>query len=268
MVQPIRATAAIEVTGEGPRARGLPELVDIALADPRFRAWVEADPSRRSWRGASASAESGPTYQPNLYLWNLPDPPSTGGGFVGLERAIDRQSHHRGIVTLDPWTGEVLQVECVGPSQFRPCPQPGPLAWSDDELAAANPDGHEADLLPALIGAVTSLPALLWPDAPVPDSLAAFVPAAREQLWDNASEDFRLPLHLRFLEARCSSDGGVALVFEEIGRPVGSTTYAYAVRGSMPTSPDDGWGGGYGVRSVLDDPEFIHLMGDDTVVCP
>ena len=130
MVEPIRATAAIEVTGEGPSARGVPALVDLALADPRFGAWVEADPTRRSWRGASVSAESGPTFQPNLYLWNLPDPPSTGVVFVELERAIDRQSH-RGIVTLDPWTGDVLQVECVGPSQFRPCPQPGPLAWSD-----------------------------------------------------------------------------------------------------------------------------------------
>jgi hypothetical protein len=136
MVEPIRATAAIEVASEGPNARGLPELVDLALVDPRFRAWVEADPSRRSWRGASAFAESGPTYEPNLYLWNLPDPPSTGVVFVGLERAIDGQSH-RGIVTLDPWKGEVLQVECVGPSQDRPCPAPGPLAWSDDELAAA-----------------------------------------------------------------------------------------------------------------------------------
>ena len=130
MVEPIAVTAAIEVTGEGPSARGLPELVDIALADPRFRAWVDEDPTRRSWRSASAFAESGPTYEPSLYLWNLPDPPSTGVVFVGLERAIDGQSH-RGIVTLDPWTGEVLQVECVGPSQFRPCPQPGPLAWSD-----------------------------------------------------------------------------------------------------------------------------------------
>jgi hypothetical protein len=222
MVEPIRASAAIEVTGEGPNARGLPELVDIALADPRFRAWVDEDPTRRSWRRASAFGESGPTFEPSLYLWNLPDPPSTGVVFVGLERAIDGQSH-RGILTLDPWTGEVLQVECVGPSQDRPCPQPGPLAWSDDELAAANPYGAGAGLLRALIGAVMSLPALLWPDARVPDSLAVFVPAAREQLWDNASEDFRLPLHLRFLEARCSSDGGVALVFEEIGRPVGTS---------------------------------------------
>ena len=166
MVEPIRATAALEVTGEGPNASGLPELVDIALADPRFRAWVEADPSRRSWRGASASAESGPTFEPNLYLWNLPDPPSTGVVFVELERAIDRQSH-RGVVTLDPWTGEVLQVECVGPSQFRPCPQPGPLAWSGDELASANPDGQEADLaLPAGLGdsiASSSMPSPVAP---------------------------------------------------------------------------------------------------------
>ena len=193
MVEPIDVTAAVEVAGEGPSASGLPELVDLALADQRFRAWVEADPSRRSWRGASVSAESGPTFQPNLYLWNLPDPPSTGVVFVGLERAIDGQSH-RGIVTLDPWTGEVLQVECVGPSQDRPCPVPGPLAWSDDELAAAGDQhGREADLLRALIGAVTSLPALLWPDAPVPDSLAVFVPAARESLWDHASEGLPPP---------------------------------------------------------------------------
>ena len=266
MVEPIDVSAAIEVTGEGPSARGLPALVDLALADPRFGAWVDEDPTRRSWRGASVVAESGPTFQPNLYLWNLPDPPSTGVVFVELERAIDRQSH-RGIVTLDPWTGDVLQVECVGPSQFRPCPQPGPLAWSDDELAAINRDEQEADLHPALIGVAASLPSALWPDAPVPASIAEYLPAAREQLWTQATDGLRLPLHLRFLEARCNSDGGVALVFEEIGRPIGSTTYAYAVRGSMPTSPDDGWGGGYGVRSVPDDPEFIHLMGDDTVVC-
>jgi hypothetical protein len=155
MVRPIRATTAIEVASEGPNARGLPEFVDIALADPRFRAWVEEDATRRSWRGTSAFAESGPTFEPSLYLWNLHDPPSTGVVFLGLERAIDGQSH-RGIVTLDPWTGEVLQVECVGQSQFRPCPQPGPLAWSDDELAAAaDENGPEAGLLPALVGAAS-----------------------------------------------------------------------------------------------------------------
>lgn len=107
-----------------------------------------------------------------------------------------------------------------------------------------------------------------WPDAPVPASLAESVPAAREQLWNQATDGLRLRLHLRLLEARCNRDGGVALVFEEIGRPFFATTYAYAVRGSIPTSPDDGWGGVTGMRSVIDDPEFIHLMGDDTVACP
>ena len=94
--------------------------------DPLPCAWVDEDSTRRSWRGTSVSAESGPTYEPNLYLWNLPDPPSTGVVFLELERAFEQQSH-RGVVTLDPWTGEVLQAECVGPSQYRPCP----LAWSD-----------------------------------------------------------------------------------------------------------------------------------------
>jgi hypothetical protein len=57
------------------------------------------------------------------------------------------------------------------------------------------------------------------------------------------------------------------LVFEEIGPPYLSTTYAYAVRGSMPASEEDAWSGGYGLSDVLADPEFVHLMGADTVPC-
>ena len=46
-------------------------------------------------------------------------------------------------------------------------------------------------------------------------------------------------------------------------------TWAYAVSGSMPTSVDDPWAVGHaGDPSVLDDPEFIHLMGADTFACP
>ena len=177
------------------------------------------------------------------------------------------------------WTGEELLwwSGAYGDSEtiytdgiaFRPTPAAGDASGPGEPSGAVTPGPSlvpGAD--PAPIGTVTSLPLYLWPDAPVPASLAEYLPAAREQLWDHASDGLRFPLHLRFVEARCSRDGGVALVFEEIGPPIGTTTYAYAVRGSMPTSPDDGWGGGYGVRSVLDDPEFIHLMGDDTVVCP
>lgn len=268
MVKPIGASTTIEVTGDGPSRPSLPELIDIALADPRVRAWVDDDPTRKSWRGVSVDGWSGPTYEHNMLLEDLAGAPATGVLTLELGRVIDGQSQ-RGVVTLDPWTGEVLQVECVSSSQYRPCETPGPLAWSDDELVVAgHPDGRKASLVTALAHAVTSLPALLWPDAQVPESLAAFLPSAREQLWHHATDGLRLPLHLRFLEARCSNEGGVALVFEEIGRPFFVTTYAYAVRGSMPTSPDVAWGAGTGLPSVLDNPEFIHLMGPDTVVCP
>ena len=121
----------------------------------------------------------------------------------------------------------------------------------------------------SMLRAARMLPLLVWPDAPAPDSVAEFVPAAREQLRSQAIDGLRVPLHLRFLEARCSADGGgVALVFEEIGPPYLLRTFAYAVRGSMPTSLDDSWAGGYGLTTVLDDPEFIHAMGSDTVTCP
>jgi hypothetical protein len=117
--------------------------------------------------------------------------------------------------------------------------------------------------------ALNSLPGLLWPDDPVPASVAEFVPTARDELWSQAIDGLRLPLHLRFVDARCASDGGVALIFEELRPPYLTNTYAYTSRGSMPASQDDGWGsGGYSMSSVLDDPEFIHLMGDDTVPCP
>lgn len=98
--------------------------------------------------------------------------------------------------------------------------------------------------------------------------VADFVRTAREQLSNQATDGLRLPLHLRFIQARCSSDGGVSFVFEELGPPYRQRTYAYAVRGSMPMSREESWGGGYGLTSVFTNPEFIHSMGSDTVGCP
>ncbi len=112
------------------------------------------------------------------------------------------------------------------------------------------------------------VPPMLWPDRPVPPSLAAFVPAARQQLWSEATDSLRLPLHLTFREARCSPNGSVALIFEEHRPPYTETRFAYALRGSMPTAVDDSWGGGAGIAgSVLDDSEFINQMGPDSTAC-
>lgn len=127
----------------------------------------------------------------------------------------------------------------------------------------------EAASAAALVRAFNALPAVVWPDARAPESVADFVPAVREQLWRTATEGLRLPLHLRFLEARCQVEGtSVALIFEAFRPPYLFPSYAVAVRGSLPTSTDDSWAGAYGIRSVERDPEFIQLMGNDTVPCP
>jgi hypothetical protein len=116
--------------------------------------------------------------------------------------------------------------------------------------------------------AATFLPPVVWPDVPMPASLAASMPSARWRLWTEATDEFRLPLHLAFVEARCGSDGSVALIFEEHRPPYTERRFAYAVRGSTPTSDAGSWSGGWGIiGSVLDDEEFVHLMGQDPPPC-
>ncbi len=116
--------------------------------------------------------------------------------------------------------------------------------------------------------AATLLPPVIWPDAPAPASVEAFVAAARQDLWNEGTDGLRLPLHLSFIEARCAADGSVALIFEEHRPPYTKTWYAYVARGSMPTAEDQGWGGGFGIEGpALADREFIHVMGPDPAPC-
>jgi len=106
VIRPITATATLELTGSGPGAPSVPELIDIALADPAFRAWVDEDPTRASWSGVSVNNWPGPTYEHHLWLRDLEGAPATG--VVTVE--LDREPLRRGIVSMDPWTGKVLQV--------------------------------------------------------------------------------------------------------------------------------------------------------------
>lgn len=250
----LESSAPVRIAGTNVEYPGAAEIADAALEDPGFRAWVESRRPRAAFginvRGIFPTDEWPHEDDPTFADLGYAGGPAPVEDITIWAGAMGPRSGSR-TVHVDPWLAAV-----IGPDAGDPAP-------------TTSPDGTEgASLVPALISVAVSLPALLWPDAPLPASLAEFVPAAREQLWAQAIDGLRLPLHLRFLEARCNSDGGVALVFEEIGRPFFATTYAYAVRGSMPTSPDDGWGGGYGMTSVLDDPEFIHLLGDDTTACP
>ncbi len=117
--------------------------------------------------------------------------------------------------------------------------------------------------------AATFSPPLVWPDAPAPPALATYIAPARQHLWTEATDGLRVPLHLTFIEARCGADGAVALIFDEHRPPYTDRAFGYVARGSMPTSADDSWSGGYGIAgSVFDDSEFVHLLGPDPVPCP
>jgi hypothetical protein len=107
-VKPVTATTQLEVTGEGPGTPSLPELIDIALAEPEFRAWVELKPGRERWCRwcVSVTGWPGPTYVPHLYLSHLGDTRPNGVLTIELD-----QRKTRGIISLDPWTGEVIDVQ-------------------------------------------------------------------------------------------------------------------------------------------------------------
>lgn len=116
-VKPIKARTELLVTGDGPGTPSLSELVDIALADPVFRAWVELQPARERWCDwcVSATGWPGPTYERHLYLSHLGDSAPTG--VLTLELY---QQRTRGIVTIDPWTGAVIDVQFLGPGFEAP----------------------------------------------------------------------------------------------------------------------------------------------------
>jgi hypothetical protein len=107
--RPITLRAAVTLTGDGPGTPSVPQLIDHALADPGFGAWVAADPTRATWSGEDLVAWPGPelpAFSPFSELGTLPP-----RGVVSIELdqvPASRSTSQRGIVVLDPLTGEVL----------------------------------------------------------------------------------------------------------------------------------------------------------------
>ena len=85
-VKPIKATAQLEIAGDGPGTPSLPELIDIALAEPEFRDWVDKKPSRTKFCRDCISVVGwpGPTYEDHSWLKDVPSAPPTGVLTVGL----------------------------------------------------------------------------------------------------------------------------------------------------------------------------------------
>ena len=116
-----------------------------------------------------------------------------------------------------------------------------------------------------VVAAITyTVPPLLLRDAAAPAQVAPLVDDARHTVIGN-SRVFPLPLHPRFIDARCFKDGFIALYFEEWVPPYLGVRYAVAV-GELG-APVNGWEGGYHLDSIgpgsTFDQEWVPLLGDE-----
>lgn len=108
----VRLSIPLRVTGAGPSGLSLPELVDRALADPVWRAWVDEDRTRSSWGYRDATLWAGPAYPPEIVM--LGDLARFGRPYGVLAIELDRaltagQPAQRAQIALDPLTGAVLE---------------------------------------------------------------------------------------------------------------------------------------------------------------
>jgi hypothetical protein len=103
------ASAPLILTGDGPGTPSLPEMVDTALADPRYRAWVDPDPDPTDNDVTLGMWPCATIASPARWATMRGRAPN---GFVevslGRDEAID--GHHLGVALLDAWTGELLDV--------------------------------------------------------------------------------------------------------------------------------------------------------------
>lgn len=108
-VTPIVSTASLQLTGPDPGLPSFPELVDSALADPRFGEWV-----RTSKAGDALWVDSwpGPSYPSHQHLESLAGKAQNGIVVLWLQRGAPHGDIKPwfGEALVDPWTGHVVDV--------------------------------------------------------------------------------------------------------------------------------------------------------------
>jgi hypothetical protein len=116
----------------------------------------------------------------------------------------------------------------------------------------------------AIVTLLVVAPPILLPDKPAPASVAGLIDAARHSIWTNANDAGPI-VHLQFVEARCSSDGSVILLFDEWRPPYLRPTHGFAMGGMT----NDGWGfGGTGHDDWTEiESEIAFNVGDDQLPC-
>ena len=130
----IRLVAPLTVGGSGPGTPSFPELVDLALADPLFRSWVDAALPRADWEVGVTGYPSGTPIADDYHGWNRIDPHPNGAvelmltprGRLDRDGKLAMPGQGHGAVYLDPWTGTVLGHWFSVPWPPEPVGSPGP----------------------------------------------------------------------------------------------------------------------------------------------
>jgi hypothetical protein len=107
--RPIVAEAPLVLTGVDPGTPSLPELIDRALMDPEFRAWVEAQPiDPDDW--VDVTGWPGPTYGSQPRMSGLVGKAPNGIMEIGLQQQVPGVEHTLLVALVDPWTGELVDI--------------------------------------------------------------------------------------------------------------------------------------------------------------
>ena len=105
----ITVRTTIELTGAGPGTPSVPELIDTALADPRFHDWVDARPDTHGW-WVDVNRSPGPSYIGVDQWATISDRVPDGVFEIMLAQDVPGSKEHIGVAILDPWTGELVDV--------------------------------------------------------------------------------------------------------------------------------------------------------------
>jgi hypothetical protein len=105
----IVATTTLQLTGSDPGLPSFPELVDRALADPRFGDWVRtSSPADDLW----VDGWPGPTYPSHQHLESIAGKAPNGIVVLPLQKGAPEGDTvpWLGEALVDPWTGAVVDV--------------------------------------------------------------------------------------------------------------------------------------------------------------
>jgi hypothetical protein len=133
----ITLVAPLTIEGPGPGTPSFPDLVDIALADPLFRSWVDAAEPAARWEVSVQGVPAGTPIAEGYHGWHEIDAAPNGAvelmltprGRLDRDGKLVPPGQGHGAMYLDPWTGTVLGhwFSVPWPPEPDPSRSPSPI---------------------------------------------------------------------------------------------------------------------------------------------